>query len=251
MWTVIAFSESQDPAGAYVNVAAVPDRHVTVSGDSIFVPSYNHLVGAMACMGATVPGQPRLVSPSLRRINPFYIQPVEHDIHPGAALHYDVDPNRAIPLDINEALEANDNSNPAAAEQHTIVVVLADGQIVPITGNIRTVRFQITLAHVVNSWEHSEMTLIDDLPVGQYDVVGAGVIADGGVAFRFVPLGAGHRPGGPCSVLNEDSDQDVFRYGRLGVWLTFDQQNLPGVELLGSAAVGSATYEGFFDIIPR
>lgn len=248
MHTTVAWSESLDEAGAMAKLAAVPDQHVKVSGDKIYVSSFNHLIGGYAACGSTG-DEARLVSPSLRRVNPFYITPVELAIAPVEPAAMRFHPQSAIPLDVNEALEAENDANPAAAEQHAIIAFLAPGAVQPVTGPIWTVNCGITLAQVVNSWEYSEITFPDSLPVANYSIVGARVIASGGIAFRIVPIGESYRPGGIVAQATDDVDPFLQRFGGLGNWVKFSSLQPPGIELLGSAAAASATYEVYLDLV--
>lgn len=248
MFSVVAYSESQDPGGVYEKMAAVADQHVKTSGDGITVPQMNQLIGAFFA-GGTVPDKCRVISPSLRRINPLYIVPSEIALVPGADPAMLYRGENPVPLDVNETLEVENNANPAGAEQQTALVFLADGPIVPVTGEVWTLNCQITAAQVLDSWEFSEITFPDALPVGDYDIIGARCEAAGGVGFRFVPVGAFHRPGGVCAQAVNSKDPWAQRNGRLGAWASFNTITPPGVELLGSAAVGSATYDLFIDVI--
>ena len=81
MHTIIAWSEDQDPGGVMTKMAGVPDQHVKVQGDGIWVPEFNKLLGGIACIGSTG-GEARFVAPSLRRMNPYYVQPVNMSILP-------------------------------------------------------------------------------------------------------------------------------------------------------------------------
>lgn len=248
MFTVIAYSKSKDEAGIMVKLDAVSDQHVKTAGTTITVPMLNQIIGSYGCVG-TLGDEARLVSPSLRRVNPLYITPLENAISPSADPLMMYHPSNPIPLDVNESLEAENDANPAAAEQHAIIVWLGDGVQTPITGEIFTVNAHITLAQVVDSWEFSEITFPDSLPVADYNVVGARLVAAGGIAFRFVPVGAAHRPGGICASLFNGKDPWNQRFGRMGNWFSFNTVQPPGVELLGSAAAGSATYELYMDVI--
>lgn len=251
MFTVVAFSESQDEAGAMAKMAAVEDRHIKTSGDKITVGNLNQLIGAFAAVG-TLGDEARLVSPSLRRVNPYYITPVELGLVPEATPAMLFHPDSPVPLDVNESLEAENDANPAAAEQHTVVVFLADGVQNPAVGAIQTINAHITTALVVGSWEFSEIVFPDSVPVNRdFDIVGARLVCAAGVAFRFVPVGESHRPGGLCVAASGNHDPWFQRMGRLGAWLTFNGVQPPGIEVLGSAAAASATYELYLDVIPR
>lgn len=249
MLTCAAFSESQDPGGAFVAQTAIPDQHMRVEGDNIFIQEFNLLLGAYACDG-TAAGLHRLVSPSLRRVNPWYINPVEQALIAADLPQHAVSPRNGVALDPNEQLQSEYNASPAGAEQCTTVVFLADSRIVPVEGQIYTIRFQITVALAVDTWAFSEIDFIDEMPVGSYDIVGGGLVSAAGVAFRFVPVGAHNRPGAPCSTVIELVANDIFRFGRMGKWCSFETIRPPGVEVCTSTAAGAATYEGFMDVIP-
>ena len=248
MFTTIAFSESLDPAGVFVNMAAVQDQHVKTVGDRITVGLLNQLVASYACAG-TGSAQNRLVSPSLRRTNPYYITPVEGGIAPTVDPLMMYHPESPIPLETNESLESEINSNPAAAEQQATIVWLSDGPLQKVTGAIYTIVGVINTALVVDSWEFSEIVFGDDLPVGNYAIVGARVEIALGIAFRLVPVGAMHRPGGISCLSNVGQDPYNQRFGRMGEWCQFDTTQPPGMEVLGNAATAAANYQIFLDIM--
>ena len=249
-FTTIAYSESEDNAGNFLTVNAVPDQHVVAVGVDIMVPEYNRLIGAMACLGNNAGAMARLVSPSLRRVNPYYIHPVALGLVPGSDPPLGMGSGLAVPLDIGENLEAEDNADPAAAEQHAIVVWLADRDIAPVSGKIYSVRFTTTLTLAVNTWCYGAIDTVDDPPVGTYKVVGARLVCAVGIAARFVPIGANYRPGFPVQATVGEKQSMLFRHGWLGAWFSFSMLQLPGIEVLPSAAAGSATYQGYMDLIP-
>lgn len=248
MHTIIAFSESQDPGGVFTRMAGVPDQHVKVQGDGIWVPDFNRLLGGIACVG-TLGVQARLVAPSLRRINPYYIQPVNLALFPGTDLVHNVSGNSAIALDINEALECENNSDPAAGEQQTVVVALAPAPLDAVKGEIFTVVATVTLAQLAGEWSFAELDFVDELPVGAYKVVGMACVAAGAVAARLVPVGLAYRPGGPAMNAEDDQGYDMFRNGNLGEWFSFETVQPPGIEIISSAAAGSATYQIYLDLM--
>lgn len=248
MFTTVAFSESIDEAGVFANLNGVSDQHVKVVGDQITVPGLNQLIGAYACIGSTGL-EARLVSPSLRRVNPLYIAPAEITLFPKTDPVMMYRGDSPVPLDVNESLEVEVEADPAAAEQHSVVVFLADGIQAPVTGPIHTVNCNLTVALVAGSWEFSELTFPDTLPVADYDIVGARAIIASAISFRFVPVGAINRPGGICSQAVASNDVWMQRYGRLGNWLSFNTVQPPGIEILSSAGVASATYEIYLDVI--
>ena len=248
MFTTVAYSESVDPGGVFTKIAGVPDQHVKVSGDQITISSFNRLMGAAGFAGTTG-NEVRLVSPSLRRLNPYYIEPITRALYPTGDFIHTVDPAQSYLLDTDEGLEAEINSDPVSAEQESVIVWLADGEVTPVRGAIVTVNFSFTLALVAGAWSFAEIDFVDELPVGSYNIVGMAVIADTAICARIVPVGGNHRPGVLCGTTPVSGSKREFRYGRLGVFSSFHTQQPPGVELIGSAAASSATYEGYFDLI--
>jgi len=251
MHTIAAWSQSVNPAGAFTKINAVTDQHIKVSGTKIYVPAFNQIIGALACAGATAPGEVRITSPSLRRVNPFYVTPVDNalvPISPPAGRFFADSP---IPLDVNESLECECSSTPGAVAQLSFVVALANGAVPPVSGLIYTADCNITVTLVAGAWAYSEITFPDDLPIANYDVVGARLQCAAGVAFRLIPVGAALRPGGWCVASVQAIDALFQRCGGLGVWCSFNTVSPPGVEVLSSAAAGSATYELYLDLIKR
>lgn len=250
-FTVVAYSESQDLGGAFGNVAAVADQSMRTNGDSIVIGDYNRFIGAMSVMGASNT-LTRLVSPSLRRKAPHYVRNLNLGIVPGSPPLHDVDIGKKITLDTDEQLQVEALANPAAAEQGSVVVFLANGDLTVVDGEIFTVRAQITLAQLAGAWAFSDLDILDVLPAGSYDVVGFNPVIAGGVVARLIFSGQTNRPGAPCDqVLNAVENTRIFRNGYLGIWGTFDQNSPPAVEVLSSAAAASATYEVTLDLIKK
>lgn len=249
MWKIIAFSESVAPNSAFVNIAAIADQTVKWYGDYNYIGAMNKLFGAIGFPGNNAGAIMQLSSPSMLVLSKYNIAPLELDIHPGAKVHHAVDPKVMKNLVYNEQLEALVYSTDAVGGVCTVVVFLSDKEITVVKGDITPVRFQFTAAQVASTWTFSTISFVDELPVGTYQVVGMRVVADGCIACRLCPVGGINRPGAPCVATVEEDGEELFRRGNLGEWLTFDSNQPPGIENLGSAAVGSAPYEGVLDLI--
>lgn len=237
----------------WLNLVAIPDQHKKTEGNFIYIDDWNKIIGFFALPGTTG-AQVRLSSPSIRRVNPYYITKFETAVlHAGAFELQGIFPDIALPLEIGEGLEYEQYICADSEEIHGFIF-LASVVPDPIRGNIHTIRFSTEPARTVGTWSFSELTLIDVLPVGTYDVVGARLESDTGLCFRLVPVGGIHRPGGICvkaTAASEDNDQDLQRYGGLGKWMTFSHGYLPGLEMVASAGAAKETIYGYLDIIPR
>jgi len=239
-FTVVAFSESQDEANAYATLNAVTDPTVTVTGDTIYVPELDNLIGALACLGTTGVSA-YLDSPSLRELAYYYIKPIEKALIPSAPPHLPFHPTLPVPLVRYEGIKAYVKADPAAAEQHTVVLFLSDGALTPVTGEIRNIEATASVTEAAGSWEEGSITFTQDLPAGRYQVVGARVECGGnGIAFRFIPVGGGYRAGGLCVNDVNERDPPFQRFGQLGVWFEFDPREPPMLEVLASAAGGTS-----------
>tara|TARA_Y100000310_G_scaffold337943_1_gene426295 strand:- start:2154 stop:2915 length:762 start_codon:yes stop_codon:yes gene_type:complete len=247
-FTVVAYAESLDPAAAFVNFAGVPDDHVTVTGDDIFVPSLNQLIAVGIVSDLTVASQARLRAPSLiERGHEEYIQPIN------TGLVFD-DPPTVVdrsqnPLQLveDEALQLQILSNPSSAAVHYGMVLLSDGVQQPVTGQqIQTIRATAAITQSAVVWVNGALTFPVSLRAGRYAVVGARVIAANAAIFRLRFQGGPWRPGGPCVVDEVTQDNELFRGGKLGVWGEFDHRSPPTLDVIG---VTNTAQEVLLDLI--
>ena len=251
MHTTIAYSEGKNVAtGVFSKLNGVADQHIKVFGTMIYIAAFNHLIGAY-CVGGTEPEEARLVSPSLRRVNPFYITPIEIGLLPVEPHAMRYFPESPVKLETNEALEAEISGVDATASVKTVVVFLAPGAVTPVSGAIWTINTHITLDPKASVWTYSEIAFPDALPVANYTVVGARLVCAAAAAFRFVPVGEGYRPGGIVVQDVDENDPDRQRFGALGRWFDFPSVQPPGIEVIASADVGADTYELYIDVIKR
>ena len=170
MLTTVAWSQSVDPAGAFVQLNAVADQHVRVSGADIQCPALANCVALAGGAENTVAPIVRFSSPSQRRRTTTYVAPLNTGaaaaVEPGtppAVLDLRASP---IPLVIGEQLNAELNSNPAAAQIQWMVAWLSDAAITPVTGPMFTVRATATTTLVAQAWSNCPITLTEDLPRG-------------------------------------------------------------------------------------
>lgn len=246
MFTLVGYSESQDTAGALTPVAALADTHITRSGDDIIIPELNKIV-LIKALGATI-SRARLVSPSLRRVANFEVSPVDIAAEPTSGEYAICDlRNTPIQLMTDEALNAEVVEGAVGAEQETVLVWLADGSPVPVAGEIFTVRATASQTLTAFAWTNGVLTFTEDLPVGNYQVVGMRAEAAGLIAARLNFVGGIWRPG--CLGCDDASDiQDyMFRYGRFGVWGEFSHNRPPTVDFLSVSADTTETV--WFDLI--
>lgn len=241
MFTVIAFTESQDSA-TLVNVAALADPHVRVSGDDIIVPEDMNRIIAVCVIGPNVT-RSQLVSPSLRRFVNQELGPISVGALPTTPQVLVDLRGTPIPLETDEALNAQAAEDGAGATRATVLVLLSDGQLAPPQGEVRTVRVTNATTLVANAWTNGALTFDQTLPRGRYAIVGARFRSTNLQGWRFVFVGGIWRPGGIGNALVSALDHAMFRYGGLGVWGEFEHNTPPTVDFLANGADSSQTGE--------
>jgi len=244
-FTTVGWSESQDTAGVLTNVAALPDQHVTVSGDNIRVPALNQLVGYYA-LGTTIT-LAQLASPQLRRQALLDIDPMDVSAEPGSPPAFGHRMGSPITLETDEDLSALVAEAAAGAERESVFVWLADGPLASVSGNIFTVRATSATTLTAYTWTNCALTFSQTLPRGRYQVVGASCIATGGVAFRLVFPGYSWRPGGIACDAVSDLPAAGQRNGGWGVWGEFESTSPPTVDVLSVSADTAETV--YLDLI--
>lgn len=234
------FYESIDAAAVFANLAGLADEQLFVSGDDVRVPTENQIILVAAGVAQTSTQGCRLSSPALRRLNNLIILPfqgdADADVEPGSP-HAVLD-FRANPLivDAGEALNAEVDSDTTLVAAQWCLLWFAAGPVAPLAGSYFTARATATATLTVDAWTNSQITFTQDLPVGDYRVVGMRAQAAGLVAARLLFRNQSMRPG--C--LGTDAPTDIewpgFRYGGLGEWGTFNTNTPPSVDFLSVSA---------------
>lgn len=251
MHHLAAFIEEIDEAGAFANIAAAADQVLDYSGDKIRIPQdYANIIAAIAYIGTTGT-RARLNTPSLEQFIKLYLSPVNQVIVPTGNDVIDAHTESIIPLVPTENLECEVLADPAAAEFHSVGVWLNDNNFSPVSGDIRPVPFSVTGALTEGGWNTLTITLEEELPAGNYELVGARLECAVATLARFILSRQVPRPGFVPSADEDYQFRDMFRYGRFGSWGTFDHISLPKLELLCVATTGAATYQGIMDVIRR
>ena len=243
-FSTIAFSGLQT-VSELTALPGVPDQHIRVSGNDIYIGTLNRM--AMAYAIGTNIADAQLSSPSLRRIaleDVVALEQSEAPVDP-PKINWKEDSPRDVETD--EALNALTEDGGSGGQQ-TVVVDLSSGPLTPVTGDIVTIEFTSSVDAVAYEWSNGTITFGQTLPVGTYQVVGADVIEATGIAFRFVPIGATHRPGGICRGTRGEADIAKQRRGQLGAWFEFSHLTPPTIDMLCTTSA-TVSVDGFVDLI--
>ena len=243
-FTIIGFSALQT-VSELTALDGIPDQHIRVSGNDIYIGDLNHICMSYA-IGANI-NDAQLSSPSLRRVALEDVVALEQSATPvdPPKINWKEDSPRGVESD--EALNAL-TEDAGSGGQQTVIVGLSSGALTPVTGDIVTIEFTASIDATAYEWSNGAITFGQTLPVGTYQVVGADVIEADSIAFRFVPIGATHRPGGICRGSRGESVIAKQRRGQLGVWFEFSHLTPPTLDIL-CTATGTKSVDGFLDLI--
>ena len=246
------FLEDQDPAGAFVGMAALQDDRLQTTGDNLRVPPLNRVLMVAGGADNAAAARIRLDSPTLDAETRPEIVPLNQatgDVEPGSPQAIAKMLANPWTLGVDEQLRADINSNPGAAASQWALLWFADGPVTPITGQrIQTVRGTGTTTVTAQAWSSVNITLDEELTPGNYQVVGMRAEGATCVAARLIfRTGDFWRPGTLGCDSPADLQDPVFRNGGLGVWGEFPFTQLPAAEFLCNAADTAQTV--YLDLI--
>ena len=247
------FLEDQDPAGAFVNIAALQDDLLFTEGDNLRVPSLNRVLAVAGGADNAATARIRLSSPTLDAETRPEITPLNQatgDVEPGSPQAVMSFMDNPLTLGVDEQLKANILSNPSAAASQWALLWFSDGAVQPVTAqNMQTVRGTGSTTVTAQAWSSCNITLDEDLTPGNYQLVGLRVESATAVAGRVV-FRTGSPPWRPgCLGTDSAADlaDDMFRFGRMGIWGGFPFVQLPGIEFLCNAADSAQVV--YYDLI--
>jgi hypothetical protein len=232
-FTLVAWNENFSAAATLDAITAVADPHVRVSGDDIWIPEALPMLAGYKVLGSTVT-QARVESPTLRTLTPIDVSPLDLTTEPTGRGLAVLQPSNPKAVGGGEAL--NVKATVSGAGRAIALALLCDAPLAPITGEIFTVRATSSTTLTANAWTNGSLTFAQSLPKGRYAVVGMRAISAGLIAARLVLPGYAWRPGCIGYDAESDTEDDVFRGGRMGSWGEFDHDVPPTVDFLSISA---------------
>ena len=241
MLHTIGFS-GQPASASLTNIAGLADQTMTVNGNNITITApVNNLVAAYG-RGAHMT-RAQIFTPSLNRLYPYEIAPVDVSATPQQPNRFAFFPESPIGLQDEEFMQAI-VIDATAAEQADVFAWLSDGPIAPISsGEIFTARATGTTTLTAATWTNVAITFTSTLPSGNYQCVGLRAQSTGLVAARMVFPGYEWRPGViGCTATSDLGYPTVFRFGHLGEFGRFKNTVPPTIDCYSLSADTSETF---------
>ena len=246
-FTIGAWAQDVDIAGANTDIDALQDNSLFTSGDDIRVPEYDHLMAAATFIGSGGNGLSQISSPSLRRTQPIIFSQInglnDGDVLPDANVPILDFSRNPIPLVKSEQLRNTINTNTSAASFQSTCIFFSGAKIAPVTVTNPVMAYGTNTDTVTaRVWHALDITYTNTLPSGTYQVVGGRATSASLIAWRLIFKGSqnSNRPGaiGTNAVTDFGTGQ-MFRWGNLGVWGEFSAVTPPSIEVLCNAADSS------------
>ena len=246
---VSAYSQSENPSTLTQVNALTPDQVLQVRDNSFIAHKVNK-VGMVVGFAAHLT-RLQMQAPSLRKVAQLEIQPIVNAAPAGGNgwgfVSYENPDMDLLELEDGEEFGAFATDSNASAEQITVGVRLHDGPVRPVKGRIFSMRVTASTTLTANAWSNCTLTLDQNLPKGNFAVVGARFKSAGALLFRMVFLGQAYRPGGIAEQSDLALDLPLQRFGRLGQWGTFESVNPPTIDVLSTSA--DTSEEGVLDLM--
>jgi hypothetical protein len=234
MQHLTAFYESVDQGGALAAIAAVPDQSLNISGDDVTVPGELPFLAGAACLTAAATlTAAQIQAPSLQALAYPDIDTLVGAVVFGSIPEYSYNPSTARRLVGGEDLQFHTNTDNVGATGIYGLITLIDGPPTPVGGDQFTVRCTGAATLSAGLWVNTNLTFTQNLPFGNYDVVGIRAVGTNLVAARLNFIGGSFRPGVPAVNANGDVGFAPMRHGRSGILGSFNSKALPTLDCLG------------------
>lgn len=247
MHHLCAYDATSTPgANVEVDVTALADNALTISNGH-FLPQRPVSIAFWGGCSTTMT-KARLSTPTLAAITTPFLRDINVGASMGVPMRFADLSQDLLNLPSMEEIAWLHTATAAGAEiKRGLLGLMIQASPQP-AGNVLTIRWTAVGPLVAETWTNvGALTFTNQLPTGQYSIVGASFFSAGMIAGRFILENWPWRPG--CfgmQALGNMTDR-LFRLGNLGEWGRFHNTALPIVECLAISA--DVVIEGTIDII--
>lgn len=229
-------------------IAGVNDNALAKSSTgAFFAPKGGRIRAAVA--GGVNASRARINTPILRNVGLPYIAPLNTGVTaPSPPNLADYGPMGPAPNETDE-ISVESTHTDAAPQIQFALMLLQFARRDPIPGNTIRLRFTSAITGVVGSWASGGITLDQNVPAGDYQIVGMDVFGTNLLGARLIFTGGGWRPG----VLGRNAvgsvPHQLWLNKTLGVFGEFNNTAIPQLEIFVEAA--NTAQEGYLDVIKK
>jgi hypothetical protein len=245
---IAAYNQSQAAGAANDQLTAVSDAALTTQNSNFILPQQMALVGVYA--GGVGINRVRLNTPKFRNPGLPTFYPVSLTREPPSSPPFVDRTHNPLFLDRVDELQMETSNTDVGAQTHTVIVFL-QSQFVPVPAEPSyNLRGTATVTTVDGSWASAQISMEQSLPNGSYLITGLTVIGANGIAARLIIPGTRYRPGVLCQTAVGNLPHPAFEEKRLGCLGSFENINIPQLEVFADGAAATA-FEVYLDVIRR
>lgn len=232
--SAVLYRSSQAIGATFASLTAIGFSQDTITNNKILLPKPMEL--RLATLMGTGLASARIQTPLL-------IQTASNQLRPfTVGTTFGTNPNTAdflmngVKLRQGENIDVQTTNTDAGAQVHTAVLQLGDYNYSVPAGQRIKIRATGATALTAGAWTRVPLTYDDNLPAGEFAIVGMEVFSATGIIGRLDTPGVALRPGVPCvtSLANRAFwAQYEPMFGELG---RFTNTSLPALEIFATAA---------------
>lgn len=247
MHHLLAFYSSLAASSANAKLNAVEDGQFTIANNQYLLDKQYRIQRAYALGAAVVDA--RIVVPSLRSITWPYVHPPDKAAAPSndpSILRYLGNGNRLMAAEgVSMQATTDATSGPLAAQGF---LWIAPSFVNAPVGDCFVMKATSSIVNsVVGTWGRGSIVLDNDLPSGNYALIGADARGTAMAAVRFRFPGQDLLPGIVAEQAVGEFLTDHQRFGRMGLFGVFNSVQLPTVEIYALGTTDTQTY--YLDIV--
>lgn len=249
MHNLVAFFKSVAQDAVLDNITPVTDPLVTVTANNrvIFPQDYQVGLKHLSCLAAT---RARINTPSMRNVCLPEIYPIDVTAAVGTNPPVDGPSWGLLRVPRNDEFGIDVSRGGAGAADCYGAIWVAPAFVSAPPGPVFTMRATCAITLTAGTWVTGNLTFDQTLPFGRYAVVGMHVTLNDGMYARLTfPGQTQFRPGVVVvEAVGDYVNPQIFRYGNMGLFGTFDSTAQPGLECLGDTA-GAETAVVLLDLV--
>lgn len=247
MHHLLAFYSSLAASSNNAKLNAVEDGQFTIANNQYLLDKQYRIMRAYALGAAVVDA--RIVVPSLRSITWPYIHPPDKAAAPSndpSIMRYLGNGNRLMAAE-GVSLQATTDATSGPLDAQGFLWIYPNFVQAP-QGDCYVMRATASIVNaVVGTWGRGSIVLDNDLPSGQYALIGADARGANVAALRFRFPGQDLLPGIVAEQAAGEFLTDHQRFGRMGLFGTFNSVQLPTIEVYALGTTSTQTL--YLDIV--